>query len=82
MAGLASRRLPAPADSDRMIFEKHMAPWIGRFFADLEQRRGGGLSTGGVGTLGRMFMDIETEAFALPIEASEQTNEITRRERR
>ena len=33
MSGLASGRLPAPPDSDRTIFDKHMAPWIGRFFA-------------------------------------------------
>ena len=37
MSGLASRRLPAPPGSDRMIFDKHMAPWIGRFFTDLER---------------------------------------------
>ena len=43
MAGLASGQLPAPAGSDRTIFEKHMAPWIGRFFADLERARGGGI---------------------------------------
>src|SRR5215813_8072992 len=36
MSGLASGRLPAPPDSDRLVFEKHMAPWIGRFFTDLE----------------------------------------------
>ena len=35
MSGLASQRLPAPHDSDRMIFNKHMAPWIGRFFTEL-----------------------------------------------
>ncbi len=40
MSGLASGRLPAPAESDRMIFEKHMAPWIGRFFTDLEHADG------------------------------------------
>src|SRR5262249_38550018 len=37
MRGLASRRSPAPAGSDREFFEQHLAPWIGRFFADLEQ---------------------------------------------
>jgi TorA maturation chaperone TorD len=35
MAGLAGGRFAAPAGSDRDIFEKHLAPWIGRFFADL-----------------------------------------------
>src|SRR6476469_2691425 len=36
MSGLASHRLPAPPNSDQLIFDKHMSPWIGRFFADLE----------------------------------------------
>jgi len=65
MSGLAGGQLPAPAGSDRTIFEKHMASWIGRFFADLE-----GAQTADfyrrVGTVGRLFMDIEAEAFALP----------------
>ena len=65
MAGLASGQLPAPADSDRTIFEKHMAPWIGRFFADLERAEAADFYRR-VGTLGRLFMEIETEAFALP----------------
>jgi len=65
MSGLASRRLPAPPDSDRLIFDKHMAPWIGRFFSDLEQAAAADFYRQ-VGTLGRVFMDIETEAFELP----------------
>ncbi len=65
MSGLASRRLPAPPESDRMIFEKHMAPWIGRFFSDLENSQAADFYRR-VGTLGRTFMDIETEAFDLP----------------
>ncbi|MGH7880885.1 MAG: molecular chaperone TorD family protein, partial [Candidatus Binataceae bacterium] len=36
MSGLASGQFPAPADAARQLFEKHLAPWIGRFFADLE----------------------------------------------
>jgi len=65
MSGLASRRLPAPPESDRMIFDKHMAPWIGRFFSDLEQAEGADFYRR-LGTLGRIFMDIEMEAFELP----------------
>ena len=65
MSGLASGRLPAPSGSDQVIFEKHMAPWIGRFFVDLEQAEGGNFYRH-VGTLGRVFMDIEAEAFDLP----------------
>ena len=65
MSGLASRRLPAPPDSDRLIFDKHMAPWIGRFFSDLEQAAAADFYRR-LGTLGRVFMDIEAEAFELP----------------
>jgi TorA maturation chaperone TorD len=65
MSGLASRRLPAPPDSDRLIFDKHMAPWIGRFFGDLQQAASADFYRS-VGTLGRVFMDIEAEAFDLP----------------
>lgn len=65
MSGLASRRLPAPPDSDRLIFDKHMAPWIGRFFTDLESAEAADFYKW-VGALGRVFMDIEREAFDLP----------------
>lgn len=65
MAGLASRRLPAPAGAERTIFEKHMAPWIGRFFADLEQAESADFYRC-VGSVGRIFVDIEAQAFDLP----------------
>jgi TorA maturation chaperone TorD len=65
MSGLSSRRLPAPPDSDRIIFNKHMAPWIGRFFTDLENAEAADFYRR-LGTLGRIFTDIETEAFELP----------------
>jgi TorA maturation chaperone TorD len=65
MSGLTSRRLPAPPDSDHTIFDKHMAPWIGRFFTDLETAEAADFYRR-LGTLGRTFMDIETEAFELP----------------
>jgi TorA maturation chaperone TorD len=65
MSGLASRRLPAPAESDRMIFDKHMAPWIGRFFSDLENASAAHFYKR-VGALGRVYVNIEAEAFDLP----------------
>lgn len=64
MAGLIERRFPAPAGSDQRIFETHLAPWIGRFFADLERVEAPFYRN--VGAVGRLFVDIETEAFALP----------------
>jgi TorA maturation chaperone TorD len=65
MSGLASHRLPAPPNSERMIFDKHMAPWIGRFFTDLEHAEAADFYRR-LGTLGRVFMDIEAEAFDMP----------------
>jgi TorA maturation chaperone TorD len=64
MAGLIDGRLSAPVNSDRKIFEKHLAPWIGRFFADLERSESADFYRR-VGTLGRVFIEIETEAFSL-----------------
>ena len=65
MAGLIDGGLPAPPGTDQRIFERHLQPWIGRFFADLERVEQAKLYRH-VGTLGRVFVDIETEAFALP----------------
>ena len=49
-----------------MLFRsKHLAPWIGRFFTDLECAEAASLYRH-VGTIGRMLIDIETQAFALP----------------
>jgi TorA maturation chaperone TorD len=65
MAGLASGRFGAPPGSDRELFEQHLAPWIGRFFADLERAEAAKFYRR-IGTLGRVFIEIETDAFALP----------------
>ncbi len=65
MAGLIDGRLPAEDGADRDLFEKHLSPWIGRFFADLEQAEAADFYRH-VGTLGRLLVDIEKEAFALP----------------
>ena len=62
---LPAASIEAPPGADREIFEKHMAPWIGRFFADLERSQTADFYAR-VGALGRTFMEIETEAFALP----------------
>src|ERR1700730_14405164 len=65
MAGIISGRLPAPAGADRELFQHHLAPWVGRFFADLERAEGADFYRR-VGVLGRVFVQIETQAFALP----------------
>lgn len=67
MAGVIGGRFAAPEQTDRRLFEKHMAPWIGRFFADLERAEAADFYRH-VGALGRLFVQVETEAFALPYE--------------
>jgi len=66
MSGLASGHFPAPVGTDQVIFEKHLAPWIGRFFADMERAQEADFYRH-VGTLGRLFIEIEMESFALPV---------------
>ena len=64
MAGLAARRFGSAPGSDERIFERHIAPWMARFFTDLERAEAAQFYRH-VGTLGRVFLNIETEAFAL-----------------
>lgn len=65
MAGMIGGRLPTPAERQRLFFERHLAPWIGRFFADLEQAQAASFYRP-VGMIGRLFIEIEQEAFGLP----------------
>jgi TorA maturation chaperone TorD len=71
MAGVTGGRFPAPEGTDRKLFEKHLAPWIGRFFADLERAEHADFYRR-VGALGRLFVQVEMEAFALPFEKAER----------
>jgi TorA maturation chaperone TorD len=64
MAGLASGQIVAPGGTDRTIFENHLKPWVRRFFSDLEHSESAAFYKS-VGSLGRVFMEIETEAFSL-----------------
>jgi TorA maturation chaperone TorD len=64
MAGLAGGQIIAPGGTDRTIFENHLKPWVGRFFSDLEHAESATFYKS-VGSLGRTFMEIETEAFSL-----------------
>jgi len=64
MAGFAGGRFVAPLGADRDLFERHCAPWLGRFFADLEKAEAAAFYRR-VGALGREFMAIESEAFTL-----------------
>ena len=62
MAGLAAGRFPASAEMQRRFYEKHVAPWMGRLFADMETAASAKFYRS-VGSLGRLFLKIETEAF-------------------
>jgi TorA maturation chaperone TorD len=65
MAGLIGGAINAPDSCDREFFTKHLATWAQRFFVDLERANPAGFY-GRVGSLGRTFMEIETEAYSFP----------------
>lgn len=65
MAGLIVGPFAASLESQRRIFDRHLAPWLARFFADLESARDARFYRH-VGSIGHLFVDIEREAFALP----------------
>jgi TorA maturation chaperone TorD len=62
MSGLADGSFNASAEAQRAFFEKHVSPWMGRLFADIESA-GEARFYRVVGALGRTFIEIETEAF-------------------
>ena len=55
---------PATLDRQKTFFNRHIAPWAGHFFADLEGAKNS-VFYAPVGTVGRLFMEIEVEAFRL-----------------
>jgi TorA maturation chaperone TorD len=65
MAGLVGGPSATAAALQQQFFQRHLAPWIGRFFADLERADSADFYRQ-VGTVGRLFMEIETKAFARP----------------
>jgi TorA maturation chaperone TorD len=62
MAGLAAGRFPASPETQRVFFEKHVLPWMGRVFVDMESAASARFYRS-VGSLGRLFLEIEAEAF-------------------
>ena len=64
MSALAGGRIAAPPGAEREMFEHHVAPYMGRFLADLE-KAGPADFYARVGALGRTFIEIETEAFEI-----------------
>ena len=66
MGGLIVGRFsdPASLEDQKLFFNRHIAPWAGHFFADLETAKSAMLYSA-VGSVGIAFMQIEREAFRL-----------------
>jgi TorA maturation chaperone TorD len=66
MGGLIRGRFGPPLSlaGQREFYGRHLAPWAGHFFGDLEAAKGSVLYAP-VGTVGRVFMQIEKDAFKL-----------------
>lgn len=64
MSGFAGNRFIVSQSDEQDFFDRHVAPWAGRFFSNLENAEKAGFYRH-VGTLGQLFIDIETEAFAM-----------------
>ena len=66
MGAMIVGRFGPPADLSRQktFFKKHIAPWAAHFFADLEGAKRSLFYTP-VGTVGRSFIEVETEGFRL-----------------
>lgn len=66
MAGMIRGRFgdPATLNQQRDFFNKHIGSWAGHFFKDLEGAKNSVLYAP-VGTVGRVFMDIEKEGFRM-----------------
>ena len=65
MAGLANGEIAAEPGVEKAFFERHLLPWVLRFFADLGVAPSSGFYRAVAG-VGHAFIAIETEAFTLP----------------
>ncbi len=66
MAGMIRGRFGAPVALERQLefFNRHIAPWAGHFFADLEGAQSS-VFYASVGATGSAFIEIEREAFRM-----------------
>lgn len=66
MAGMIMGDFGEPADlpTQRAFFDRHIGSWAPRFFEDLEAARNAAFYMP-VGTIGRLFMVVESEAFKM-----------------
>ena len=66
MAGMIVGRFgtPAPLETQKTFWSKHIGPWAGHFFSDLEVANNS-IFYASVGSAGKVFMEIEREAFRM-----------------
>jgi TorA maturation chaperone TorD len=64
MSGLARGEFEADFTEQARFFERHLEPWAARIFADLEISQAARFYRA-VGRVGRIFMELESEAFKL-----------------
>ena len=64
MSGLARGDFEADFSEQARFFDRHLKPWAARMFADLEMSRSANFYRA-VGGVGRVFMELESEAFTL-----------------
>lgn len=69
MALLISGDDPAPVALQSQFFARHMEPWMGRFFRDLQQAASARFYRA-VGQLGEQFIEVETKAFGMSMPAA------------
>ena len=64
MAGVARGDFDADFAQQPRFFDRHLKPWAARMFADLELSQSAQFYRA-VGRVGRVFMELESEAFTL-----------------
>jgi TorA maturation chaperone TorD len=66
MAGMITGRFDEPVslEQQKEFFNRHIGPWAGHFFSDLEGAKNSVLYAP-VGAIGRVFTEIEQEAFRM-----------------
>jgi TorA maturation chaperone TorD len=64
MAGFIDGHFSAAHGSDKVFYQGHLTPWIGRFFKDLKLNDTSDFYRK-VGALGEVFMDIESRAMTM-----------------
>ena len=66
MGGLIVGRFSTPSslEDQKLFFNRHIAPWAGHFYTDLETATSAMLYSA-VGSVGKAFMQIERDAFRL-----------------